>query len=61
MEYSNKKLEGLNKYSLLKCLATGGFSKVYLARSLITGEFVATKFVDKLKVSTEDKKILIIN
>ena len=46
---------------MLKCLATGGFSKVYLVRSLHTGEFYAAKFVDKLKVSSDDKKVLIMN
>ena len=51
----------MNKYKLEKCLATGGFSKVYLARSLCTGQFVAAKFVDKTKVSSEDKKVLIMN
>lgn len=59
--YKNTKLAGLNKYKILKCLATGGFSKVYLARSLENGEFYAAKFVDKTKVASDDKKVLILN
>jgi serine/threonine protein kinase len=42
-------LEGLDKYKICCCLAIGGFSKVFLVRSRITGKFYAAKFVDKKK------------
>jgi hypothetical protein len=41
---------------MLKCLAIGGFSKVYLTRSFETGDFLAAKFVDKDKVPSKEKK-----
>jgi len=35
------------KYKIYNCLAIGGFSKVYLARSYENGEFYAIKFLRK--------------
>jgi len=35
------------KYKIYNCLAIGGFSKVYLARSYENGEFYAIKFIKK--------------
>ena len=43
-EYSTTPLE---KYNILKCLAIGGFSKVYLVRSLVNGKFYALKAISK--------------
>ena len=34
---------------------------MYLVRSLHKGDFFAAKIVDKLKISTDDKKVLIMN
>jgi hypothetical protein len=36
------------KYKIYNCLAIGGFSKVYLARSYENGQFYAIKFIRKL-------------
>jgi len=35
------------KYRIYHCLAIGGFSKVYLARSYENGQFYAIKFIKK--------------
>lgn len=35
------------KYKIYNCLAIGGFSKVYLARSYENGQFYAIKFIRK--------------
>jgi len=35
------------KYKMYNCLAIGGFSKVYLARSYENGQFYAIKFIRK--------------
>jgi hypothetical protein len=40
------------KYKIYNCLAIGGFSKVYLARSYENGQFYALKFIRK--VETDD-------
>lgn len=37
----------LEKYKILKCLAIGGFSKVYLVRSFDDGKFYAMKVMSK--------------
>lgn len=37
----------LKKYKICKCLAIGGFSKVYLVRSLVDGQFYAMKVMLK--------------
>jgi len=37
------------KYKMYNCLAIGGFSKVYLARSYENGQFYAIKFIRKSK------------
>lgn len=36
-------------YEIYNCLAIGGFSKVYLARSYDDGKFYAIKFIKKRK------------
>lgn len=40
-------------YKICKCLAIGGFSKVYLARSYKDGRFYAIKIIKK---QTQNKK-----
>jgi serum/glucocorticoid-regulated kinase 2 len=48
MQYlGNKKVKSLQKYKIIKCLAIGGFSKVYLVRSHYDGKFYAMKAVSK--------------
>lgn len=37
----------LTMYKLGKCIAIGGFSKVYIVRSLYDGHFYAAKFMDR--------------
>lgn len=41
----------LKKYKICKCLAIGGFSKVYLVRSLRDGQFYAMKVMLKKFIS----------
>lgn len=42
------KIEGCKfDYQIYNCLAIGGFSKVYLARSYDDGKFYAIKFIKK--------------
>lgn len=43
-------------YKIYKCLAIGGFSKVYLARSYEDGRFYAIKFMKKAGLSEEERK-----
>lgn len=38
---------GLKRYKICKCLAIGGFSKVYLVRNLRDGKFYAMKVMLK--------------
>ena len=47
MYHGNKKVQPLQKYRIVKCLAIGGFSKVYLVRSLFDGKFYALKAISK--------------
>ena len=41
------------RYKIYNCLAIGGFSKVYLARSLENGQFYAIKFMKKMNPDSE--------
>lgn len=45
----------LKKYKICKCLAIGGFSKVYLVRSLRDGHFYAMKVMLKKFISENQK------
>lgn len=45
----------LKKYKIYKCLAIGGFSKVYLVRSLRDGTFYAMKVMLKKFISNTQK------
>ena len=45
----------LKKYKICKCLAIGGFSKVYLVRSLRDGQFYAMKVMLKKFISENQK------
>jgi len=42
------------KYKIYNCLAIGGFSKVYLARSVENGQFYAIKFMKKMNANNEE-------
>lgn len=52
---------GLNSYLILKCLAIGGFSKVYLVRSLHDGRFLAMKVMDKRFIFQNEKESVVEN
>ncbi len=45
----------LKKYKIYKCLAIGGFSKVYLVRNLRDGSFYAMKVMLKKFISNTQK------
>ena len=45
----------LKRYKICKCLAIGGFSKVYLVRSLRDGTFYAMKVMLKKFISSSQK------
>ncbi len=45
----------LKKYKIYKCLAIGGFSKVYLVRNLKDGNFYAMKVMLKKFISNTQK------
>lgn len=45
----------LKKYKIYKCLAIGGFSKVYLVRNLKDGNFYAMKVMLKKFISSTQK------
>jgi serine/threonine protein kinase len=51
----------LKKYKICKCLAIGGFSKVYLVRSLRDGQFYAMKVMLKRFISDNQKQNIIEN
>jgi hypothetical protein len=51
----HKKEGTLEKYKILKCLAIGGFSKVYLVRSLADGKFYAMKVMSKKFIFENEK------
>ena len=49
----------LKRYKICKCLAIGGFSKVYLVRSLKDGQFYAMKVMLKRFISENQKENII--
>ena len=51
----------LKRYKVCKCLAIGGFSKVYLVRSLRDGQFYAMKVMLKRFISENQKENIIQN
>ena len=51
----------LKRYKVCKCLAIGGFSKVYLVRSLRDGQFYAMKVMLKRFISDNEKENIIEN
>lgn len=57
----NKSAPPLNKYKIIKCLAIGGFSKVYLVRSLLDGKFYALKAISKEFIKKNEKENVINN
>ena len=48
-------------YEIYSCLAIGGFSKVYLARSREDAKFYAVKFIRKAKESNSFSEKSIVN
>ena len=52
--FKNKSQNNSFRYKIYNCLAIGGFSKVYLARSLENGQFYAIKFMKKHKNSNDE-------
>ena len=51
----------LKKFKIYKCLAIGGFSKVYLVRSQRDGQFYAMKVMLKNFINTTQKENIIEN
>lgn len=51
----------LGRYQIIKCLAIGGFSKVYLVRSLLDGRFLAMKVMDKRFIFSNEKESVVEN
>lgn len=51
----------LKKYQICKCLAIGGFSKVYLVRSLKDGQFYAMKVMLKQFICENQKENIVEN
>lgn len=49
----------LKKYQICKCLAIGGFSKVYLVRSLKDGQFYAMKVMLKQFICENQKENIV--
>lgn len=49
----------LKKYKIYKCLAIGGFSKVYLVRNLKDGNFYAMKVMLKKFIACTQKESII--
>lgn len=55
----HENVSGIEKYSILRCIGVGGFSKVYLVRDKQKGSFYAAKFIEKLRI--KEKLELILN
>lgn len=51
----------LKRYKICKCLAIGGFSKVYLVRNLRDGKFYAMKVMLKKFIEGTQKESIIEN
>lgn len=51
----------MKRYKICKCLAIGGFSKVYLVRSLRDGHFYAMKVMLKRFINENQKESIIEN
>lgn len=51
----------LKKYKIYRCLAIGGFSKVYLVRSRRDGRFFAMKVMQKEFIFNNEKEGVVIN
>ena len=55
------KTDRVLNYEIYSCLAIGGFSKVYLARSREDGKFYAVKFIKKVKEISNFNEKSILN
>jgi len=49
----------LKQFSVLKCIGSGGFSKVYLTETY--GEYLALKIIDKEQILGTQKQSIILN
>lgn len=58
--FEKKYEEGLLRYKVYKCLAVGGFSKVYLVRSYHDGKFYVMKVISKIPKQNEDPDLSVI-
>lgn len=47
--FFKKQEQGVLNYQVYKCLAVGGFSKVYLVRSHADGNFYVMKVISKIQ------------
>ena len=61
LEYLDESESKLRRYKICKCLAIGGFSKVYLVRSLRDGQFYAMKVMLKKFINSTQKESIIEN
>lgn len=52
---------GIARFKFLKVIGSGGFSRVYLARSRQNGLFYAIKLLEKKKVIASNKKCILLN
>jgi serine/threonine protein kinase len=51
----------LGDFEIIRCIGTGGFSRVYLARYKITGRFFALKLMEKEGLLETGKECVVIN
>jgi serine/threonine protein kinase len=51
----------LSSFEIVKCIGTGGFSKVFLCRFMETGIFYAMKVIDKEFIVKNKKKKIVMN
>lgn len=51
----------LSSFEIVKCIGTGGFSKVFLCRFMETGIFYAMKVIDKDFIVKNKKKKIVMN
>lgn len=49
----------LKQFNILKCIGSGGFSKVYLAETL--GYYLALKIMDKSQIMQNGKQSIVLN
>ncbi len=52
---------GLPDFEIMRCVGSGGFSKVYLARKKASGLFYALKLMDKENIRAKEKEVIVEN